>query len=85
MKSINITQVVGGFIVTITDNTITDKNEFGQQQQSIKVTPNLGRATKLARQLFGEDAAEVVESPVTEVAIKAPVAVVESGKARKAA
>ena len=45
MKAVNIAQVEGGFIVT----TITDG------QQYVSVAPNLGRATKVARALFGED------------------------------
>ncbi len=52
MKEIRITQVTGGYIVAVAQD--------GNQQ--IQVTPNLGRAVKVARGLFGEDQPEVVET-----------------------
>lgn len=62
MKEIVITQVVDGYIVRVSDQ---------QRGQEISVTPNLGRAIKKARQLFGEDVdavAETVGTPFVETA-----------------
>lgn len=78
MKEVVITKVEGGFIVRASDLAI--------QNQKISVTPNLGRAVKIAKVLFGEDEPEVQESsdkPQPEQAVKGPIfAAVEAAVAK---
>lgn len=57
MKEVVIKQVEGGYIVVVGENGM----------QRVQVTPNLGRAVKVAKALFGPDAEEPA-TPVVESA-----------------
>lgn len=73
VKEVTISQVKDGFIVRTVDQT--------QGKQEVSIAPNLGRAVKIARNLFGDVVEAVPEAEFTEIAVEAPAPVLKAKKA----